>query len=299
MKTALRNAVENAKRVIGSTGERVLPEFVVILVTIMRRYKRRFGVFPNVVRPETFNEKVLCRMLFDRRPILTKLADKYAVRNYVKQRVGEHVLPEWYAVTTNPSTIPFDDLPDEFVVKPTHGSGWVYLVPDKALLNKRELIDTCHLWLNQNYYYVDREWVYQHIQPRIVVEEFIHDGFGPVPRDYRLFVFDGKVALIRVDAGRGDDRRWSHYGRSWDKLDVPCRFKDIEGGVVPPKHLDDMVRCAEILGAGLDFVRVDMYHTQDRMYFGEITTTPVAGMLGAYPDEFNRYLGTLWKLSLR
>jgi len=295
----LRNVIRKTQRVIRNTGEQVLPDFVIILVAVMRRHKREYGVFPNLVHPTTFSEKVRCRMVFDRRPILTTLADKLAVRDYVKQRIGDDVLPKRYFVTTNPSAIPFDGLPDKFVVKPTHGSGWVYLVPNKALLNKEELIETCSFWLKQNYYYVAREWVYKHIEPRIVVEEFISDGTGPVPRDYRLFVFGGRVGLIRVDVGSGEDRRWSHYSRSWDKLDVPCRFKDIEGGVDPPKRLDDMVWYAEILGEGLDFVRVDMYHAQDRVYFGEATTTPAAGTFVAYPHEFNRYLGSLWKVSLR
>jgi len=283
--------------VIARSGERVLPEFLVIFIFVMRRYKRRFGVFPNVFHPKTFNEKVLYRMLFDRRPILPQLEDKYAARDYVKQKIGEHVLPKWYFVTQDPSTIPFDDLPDEFVVKPTHGCHWVRLVPNKALLNRQELIDTCWNWLNQNYYDISRERAYKHIEPRIVVEELISDGSGLVPANYRMFVFDGRLELILVDVRRGESRHFVYYSRSWDKVDVPSRFKDID--VVRPKHLDDMVRYAEILGESLDFIRVDMYHTQDKVYFGEATTTPMAGTMTTYPHEFDLYLGSLWKLSLR
>jgi TupA-like ATPgrasp len=141
--------------------------------------------------------------------------------------------------------------------------------------------------------------VYKNIPQRIVVEEFISDGTGPVPTNYRLHVFGGSVELIVADVGRGrgEDRKFGHYSRSWEKLNVPCRFKDVE--VVRPKRLDDMVRYAEVLGEGLDFVRIDMYHAQDKVYFGEATTTPMGGVLPAYPHELNLYLGRLWKLSLR
>lgn len=297
-KTVIKNAIRKTEKLIRWTSEQFLPDCVMIFVTIMRRYKRGFGVYPNLLYPKTINEKILYRMLFDRRRILTQLEDKYAVRDFVKQKIGEHVLPKWHCVTTNPSTIPFDDLPDKFVVKPTHGSGWVRIVPNKALLNRQELIDTCRYWLNQNYYDMTREWAYKHIEPRIVVEELISDGTGPVPRDYRLFVFDGRVALIRVDVRTPQDLRWNHYDRSWNKLNVPCRFKNIEGEVTRPKHLDDMVRYAEMLGEDLDFVRVDLYHTQDKVFFGEATMIPMGGIMVAYPHEFNLYLGSLWKLSL-
>src|SRR5690348_1409659 len=280
----LKRIARKIKRTTVGGVEQVLPDPITSFTKIVRRHKRLFGVFPNLILPKTFNEKVLCRILFDRRPIWTTLNDKYAVRDYVRQKIGEDVLPEWYFVTKNPSTIPFDDLPNRFVVKPTHGSHWVRLVPDKALLDKQDLIDTCLFWLKQNYYYVSREWAYKHIEPRIVVEEFICDSTGPMPTNYRLHVFDGRVKLILADVGAGEVRRFVHYSRSWDKLRIPCRFKDVE--LACPKRLEDMVRYAEILDDGLDFVRVDMYHTQDKVYFGEATTTPMAGTMTTYPHEF-------------
>src|SRR5579864_1213626 len=163
-------------RVLKRAVTRMLPEPVVDAIVIMKGYKRQFGVLPNLVRPRTLNEKIVRRMLFDRRPILTQLADKYAVREYVKMRIGEHVLPTMYWVTTSPEDIPFDDLPTQFVVKPTHGSGWIHIVHDKAQLDQHEVVDMCRRWLSQNYYYWERERVYKNIEPRIIVEELINDG---------------------------------------------------------------------------------------------------------------------------
>ncbi len=111
------------------------------------------------------NEKVLHRNPFDRRAVLTQLADKAAVRSYVERRLGPQFLPKLYHLTSRPDTIPFDELPDRFVVKPTHGSGWVQLVTDKCTLDRAALIETCCDWLKRSYYKEGREIVYKNIKP--------------------------------------------------------------------------------------------------------------------------------------
>jgi hypothetical protein len=133
---------------------------------------------PECRQPRNFNEKLLYRILFDRRAVLTQIADKAAVRSYVENRLGPQILTKLYYLTDRPDTIPFDQLPDRFVVKPTHGSNWVQIVTDKSALDRAALIEICKGWLSQNYYEITREWVYKNIEPRIMVEEFIDDGTG-------------------------------------------------------------------------------------------------------------------------
>ena len=159
------------------TMKQMLPDPLFLILAHIK-YLREI---PNLIRPKTFNEKVLYRNLFDRRPLLAMFADKYTVREYVAEKVGAHILPELYHTTTEPETIPFDTLPDRFVLKPTHGSGWIELVPDKAKIDQEALIQTCKNWLSQNYYKSNREWVYKDIQPRIMVQEYIDDGHGLSP----------------------------------------------------------------------------------------------------------------------
>ena len=273
---------------------RLVPESAHVAIHVMQQRKRGVGLLPGLIRPKTYDEHVLHRIIFDRRPILTTLLDKYAVRDYVKERTGEHILTKLYLVTTTPAEIAFDDLPDKFVVKPTHGSGWIYLVPDKARAQRQDIIDRCTSWLNRNFYDVGREWAYKHIQPRIMVEEHVSDGSGPAPIDYKYYVFGGRVYLIQIVVGRFVASRQSFYDRSWNKLDVRLRAKSFEGEVPRPTHLDEMIAHAERLGEGLDFVRVDLYDTPDKVYFGEMTVTPARGTAAFKPDEFNRYLGRLW-----
>src|SRR5271168_2772382 len=126
-----------------------------------RRHRKTHGEFPNLIRPKTFNEKILYRLLFDRRSLLAQLADKLAVRDYVEPRLGAQVLPQLYYVSAHPDTIPFNQLPNKFVVKPNHGSGWVRIVTDKMALDQAALRETCAGWLSQNFYEITREWAYK------------------------------------------------------------------------------------------------------------------------------------------
>lgn len=282
-----------AQLVLERTVNALVPESAFIAFSGMRRHKRVLGVYPNLLRPKTFSEKILHRMVFDRRPILTMLQDKYAAREYVRERVGDHVLPSLYWVTKNPADIPFDKLPDRFVVKATHGCGWTYLVPDKSRVNRDDVMAKCVSWLSYNYYNRSTpEWAYKHIEPCIIVEEFISDGTGLTPTDYKFYVFGGRVHLIWAMTGRYVDLRSDAYTPSWHRIDRKRRGKSIGMPLPRPPHLDEMIRCAEILGADLDFVRVDLYDA-GKVYFGEMTLYPSGG--GEMSDpEANRYFGGLW-----
>jgi hypothetical protein len=267
--------------------KKALPSWLLLI----RRYRKAHGVLPNLVRPATFNEKILYRILFDRRPVLTQITDKAAVRPYVESRLGPQALPKLYYLTTRPDTIPFDQLPDRFVVKPTHGSGWVQIVADKSALDRRALIDICTRWLNQSYYEITREWAYKGIEPQIMVQEFIDDGNASRPNDYRLFVFGGTVELIQVDVGRLTTGRVRLYTPTWEKL-----APEPGGDVPPPAHLAEMIAAARTLCGNLDFVRVDFYDTAERLYFGELTTSPECAVGRFLLKGLDRHLGGHWQL---
>jgi hypothetical protein len=266
------------------------------LLTV-RRYRSRHGRFPNIIRPRTFNEKVLYRILFDRRNALTLVADKFAARSYVEARLGPSILPQLYHVTTDPDTIPFDSLPEKFVVKPSHGSGWSQIVTDKSTLDRAALVKTCRNWLKQSYYEITGEWAYKDIVPRIVVEQFIDDGTGNAPNDYKVYVFGGTIEMIQVDKNRFAAHRRRLYSPNWEKLPALYELDDINGDVLRPMHLAEMITAAEALGRGWDFIRADFYDIPERLYFGEFTTTPGCGMDRFRPAEYDRYLGRRWDRS--
>jgi hypothetical protein len=261
----------------------------------IRWWCKAHGVFPRIGRPITFNEKILSRNLFDRRAVFTQFADKAAVRSYVKRCLGPEILPQVYHLTTDPRTIPFETLPDRFVVKPTHGSGWVQLVPDKSKVDRAALVTTCANWLRRSYYKETREIVYKHIKPRILIQEFIDDGSGTTPNDYKLFVFDGVVQLIQIDIDRFNNHQQWFYTPMWKKLDVIYVCGNNGGEVKQPAHLAEMIKAAETLGRDWDFIRVDFYDVPHRLYFGELTLTPNGGYAPFCPKEFDYFLGSLWK----
>jgi TupA-like ATPgrasp len=267
--------------------KKAIPSWLVLI----RRYRKVHGVFPNFVRPATFNEKTLYRILFDRRTVLRQLADKAAVRSYVASRLGHQVLPKLYYLTTRPDTIPFDQLPERFVVKPTHGCGWVQVVTDKSAIDRDALVGICARWLNQSYYDITREWVYKGIEPQIMVQEFIDDGGGPVPNDYRLFVFEGTVELIEVNVGYLTKGRVRLYTPAWKKL-----APESPGDVPRPAHLAEMIAAAGTLCGELDFIRADFYDTPERLYFGELTTTPECAMGRFLLKGLDQHLGGRWNL---
>jgi TupA-like ATPgrasp len=284
-----------AARAFKNTVRALMPEPIAAILAAIRRHKRRVGTYPNLLRPTTFNEKVLYRSLFDRRPIWTQLQDKHTAREYVRARIGEEALPRLYSVTQDPTEIPFDELPQKFVVKPNHGSGWIVLVPDKAQVNRQELIETCRGWLRQNYYDYCQERQYKPIVPCIMVEEYIDDGTGVAATQYNLHVFGGRVEVISIMHGGPQDihryRRPADVTGRWENIqESNDRAQDLD----PPPHIATMIEYAEALGKGLDYIRVDLYDTPDKVYFGELTSTTGSGAIRFQPREIDRYLGKLW-----
>ena len=263
-------------------------------LVLTKRYWDRHGTIPNLLHPRTFNERILRRIAFNRDPLFALFADKWRVREYVEARLGPNVLPHVYHVTNNPDLIPFDDLPERFVVKPTHGSGWIRIVDSKVLLDRPDLIAQCKSWLAQNLYDTTREWVYRDIPPRILIEELIDDGHGTNPVDYKFMVYDGTVqailAVIRCRTGSC----YHYLTPDWEPLKVTLPGSGSKGTLPRPARLLEMIRAAEVLGAGIAFVRVDLYSTDEKIYFGELTTSPGCGMQTFSPASFDVYLGAFW-----
>src|SRR5688572_6976051 len=173
-----------------SYGERLLLE----------QYKRGTGKKLNTSNPQSFSEKLFCRMISWNRghnPIFTQLADKYAARAYVSSKVGEQHLVKLLWQGTDPRAIPFDTLPAEYVIKTNHGSRSNIVVkgnPDRIDI-VRQLSD----WLKSNYYWSDREYQYYHIKPRVMIEEYLSSQDGSGPLDYKFWCFKGIPEVIHVD----------------------------------------------------------------------------------------------------
>lgn len=254
----------------------------------------RIGYYPQLTDPRSFNEKVAHRKLYTDDDRFALVADKYAVRDYVRDRVGDHILNELYHVTNDAETIPFNDLPDEFVLKATHDSGSVEIVHDKSEEEFDKLRAQCRSWLEDEYGHCQHEYWYQEITPRIIIEELMKSGDGTVPFDYKFFVFHGRVEFVQVDQGRYEDHKRLFYDRDWNSQEFTVSYPKGDE-ISKPACLDEMIDIAESLGGTFDFARVDLYNPYgDEIRFGEITLAPGSGGERFDPIESDFELGSYW-----
>lgn len=256
----------------------------------------RLGYWPNIRNPRTFNEKIAHRQLFAPHPLAPLVSDKWRVRQYVAERGLAHILNEVYFVTDDPEKIPFDDLPDRFVIKANHGCSWNILVTDKRTLDRQKVVRQCKKWLGRKYgrASINYEEHYDSIPPLILVERFIEDQAHGVPVDYKFFCFHGAAHFVQVDVGRFRKHTRTFFDRRWRNTGV--RFNYPGGEAVPePLRLNEMIQVVEQLSDGIDFCRVDLYAPDnERIVFGEITLNP-EGSLGRFvPGEWDVRLGELW-----
>jgi hypothetical protein len=256
----------------------------------------RLGYWPDIRNPRTFNEKVAHRQIFAPHPLASVVADKWRVRQYVAERGLEGLLNDVYFATDDPAKIPFDDLPDRFVIKANHGCHWNIFVRDKQLLDRQSVIRQCRRWLSTKYDTVsyDNETHYRAIPPLILVEKLVDDGVHDFPLDYKLFCFHQTAHFVQVDIGRHAKRTKTIYDREW--RDTGIQFIYPRGELVPrPPRLSEMLQVAERLSGDFDFCRVDLYAPDaERILFGEITMSPAGGLGRFTPREWDHRLGELW-----
>ncbi len=261
------------------------------------RYKSAQKSFHSLLRPETFNQKLIYKMTYDRRPLLTTFADKLQAREYVRQKIGGEILVDLLLTNDRTEEINFDRLPRQFVMKANHGSGYVRIVKNKGEESESDLRQVCHKWLAQEYGASTGEWVYASIHPTIMVESFLDSGNGEVPNDYKFFVFNGKVFMIQVDSTRFTDHRRDLFSTDWKRFDVRYGYSQTGVPIPKPSALEKMINVAEHLGAKVDFVRVDLYEVGGRVFFGELTNFPEAAKGRFEPKAFDAFLGAQWRIS--
>lgn len=259
------------------------------------RYQSCQGEFSWLLRPRTFNQKLFYKMLYDRRPLLATFADKLLVREYVRQKVGGEILVNLLAVTDRPEEIDFEKLPRQFVLKANHGSGYFHIVMDKSVENETTMRQACAGWLSENYGEKTGEWVYKKIPPKIMVEALLIDHAGEPPCDYRFFMCNGKTAMIEVDMSFTEQPR-DLFTPDWQRLDVSDHLPGPGRSVPQPALLDQMMKIAERLSAEVDFVRVDLYEADDRVFFGELTNFPGNGAQRFNTRELDAWLGSHWRI---
>lgn len=269
---------------------------------LRKNFKEKLDYSLDLRNPKSFNQKVIWKKVYDRNPLLPVVADKYKVRNYLSEILGpdraEHILIQVLYITSNPETIPFEQLPKEYVIKACHGSGYNILIQNNDEINEGKIIAKCKEWLNMSYGLFKFEWAYWQIERKIIIEKLLRDSRGNLPKDYKFNMFNGKCKLIQVDHNRFADHRTTFYDENWNPL--PVKKKREKGPIEPkPQELPEMIELAELLSQPFDYIRVDLYLCDGQIYFGELTNYPASGMGRFEPYSYDLELGSYWKLKYR
>lgn len=275
--------------------------FVPDRVMLSIQYWIKFGRLPNLRNPKKFTEKIQLYKMLYRNPLLPVCADKYRVREYIKSKGLEDILVKLYGMYTKGEEIPFDSLPDKFVLKTNDGSGGnnVIICTDKSKLDIEETVKKLNSWLNVKEIDAGREWAYTGIPESVILaEEYLEKEENPESglEDYKIFCFHGKPYMIQYDSGRFTSHQRNFYDLEWKPLDIQCTYPNMTRDVVKPAGLKDMLKMAEILSKDFPFVRVDLYYVNNSIKFSELTFYPGSGYEQFVPDIHDEILGSLLKI---
>jgi hypothetical protein len=264
------------------------------------KYKYLIGKNLNLNNPHSFNEKLQWLKLHDRKPEYTKFADKYEVREHIRKTIGAEYLIPLIGVYDRIDEINWNDLPNSFVLKCTHGSSSNIICTDKEALNIDKAKKSLKKWVKKNWYWFGREWQYKNIKPRILCESFIVDESGIDLKDYKFMCFGGKVKCTFVCMNRntknGQVLNIDIYDTDWQLMPFK-RHAPNSGRLTPrPKDYEKMVYLAEILAKDTAFIRVDFYDTNEQLYIGELTLHPQSGFGKFLPESYDYLLGSWIKL---
>ncbi|MDN6291153.1 MAG: hypothetical protein L0J63_12865 [Tetragenococcus koreensis] len=259
-------------------------------------YKLKMKEELNLESPERYNEKLQWLKLYDHDPLYTDLVDKFEVRKHVEKLIGKDYLIPSYGVYNDYDEIDFDSLPDQFVLKPTHASGDVFLCKDKSTIDHQKLKKEIDRWLHKNYYNYHREWPYKNVKPRIVCEKFMIEQGSDRIKDYKFFCFNGKAEYMFVASDRGTNTKFDFYDREFNHLNLKQHYLKSDTAMPKPANYEKMLKLSEQLSVGFPHVRIDFYSINGRIYFGEFTFYHFSGFEAFVPDSFDFKLGSLLKL---
>lgn len=264
-------------------------------------YKRAFSRRLNLRNPQTLNEKIIWLKLNTYRdnPQVTQCADKYGVREYVQEAGFGHTLNQLYGVWDRAEDIDFTSLPDRFVLKCTHASGFNWLCSDKSTLDINACVAQMKKWLSYDFWRRHSELQYRKVPKRVIAERFLWDG--KIPTDYKFYCFHGHPLYVLVCSGtKAEHRKFYFFDREWNFCPITRDGQHAgEGFTLPrPACFDKMLECARALSEPFPFVRVDLYEDDGRVIFGELTFTPSAGMDTGRLPETDLILGKLLKLPI-
>lgn len=262
------------------------------------RFLKKLGYWPNIRSPSTFNEKIQHRKFYSQDSRYSLCSDKYAVRDYVAQRIKRNILIPLLDVVDKPNQLDFKSYGNNFVVKASHDSGSVHICKDgnydtKAITQKIDRALKIDNGIKRDEYW------YSQIQPKVIVEALLRHKDGRLPEDYKFHVFtqdEHQHVVVQVDYNREQGHHRTFYTPSGEILPFEIDKKSFGTELKTPEHFNEMIQIAKQLGGEFDYVRVDLYNIDGEIYFGELTFAHGSGFRRFKPASYDKTFGDYWRI---
>lgn len=283
-----KDPVFSFKRKVVNTFPKMSPDKWFLQV----KFYKYMGYKLDLKHPKTFNEKLQWLKLYDRNPLYTTLVDKYRVKQYVAEKIGEEYVIPTLAVYKSVDEIDLDKLPNQFVLKCNHDSGSIIICRDKSTFDLAAAKKKLNKALKYNYYLDSREWPYKNVARCIFAEEYIYHDDDLY--DYKFFCFNGSVKYYKIDYDRSSIHHATYFDREGNELpyyEVVCPKIENKRFDILYEEIETMISLSENLSKKLPFARVDFYCNSGAIKFGECTLYPTAGF-GTFSNlDFEMALG--------
>lgn len=262
-------------------------------------FAKATGSTLNLENPKTFNEKIQWLKLYDSTPIKTKLADKYLVRDWVKEKIGEKYLIPLLGVYDNFDEINFDELPNQFVIKCNHGCGYNIIVKDKTNFNKNSTRKKINNWMQENFaFHAGFQMHYENIPKKIIIEEYIRPEISNI--EIQSWCFNGELKFISYETDKNTENSYrAIFTPEWESENFTITSKErLNYSQLPqkPKYLDELKNIVNVLCQDFKHVRIDFIVMEDKLYFREMTFTSASGLSKFEPEDTKYRLGEMIKL---
>lgn len=295
----IKTFIENPQYFITSLAAKGWLDWVPDSLYLKLLYRVIMGRRLNLRNPKEYNEKLQWLKLNDRKPEYAIMVDKYEVRGYIAELLGEQYLISCLGIYDSIEDIDIDALPDRFVLKCTHDSGSVEICKDKSLFDMESAKQRLNQAMKRNYYATYREWPYKDVKPRIIAEGYLEGDEGDL-KDYKVMCFNGEAKIIEVHENRfveGKVHTQTFYDREWNIVPLTqVETVTVDRPGERPRQLDEILRLSELIAKDMYHVRIDWYIEGDKIYFGEITFFDGSGFESFSTPEMERMLGDMIKL---
>lgn len=276
--------------------EHYLPDSIYLQIF----WYKQFHTFLNLKNPRTLNEKLQWLKLHNRKPEFTMMVDKFEVKKYVANIIGEKYIIPSYGVWENFEDIQFDKLPEQFVLKCTHDNKSTVICHNKSTFDfdsAKEKLENC---LRRNFYWWSREWPYKNVKPRILAEQFLENSDRTAIVDYKFYCFNGQPEYFMYSVGEAAHNVRNHkFNLKLESIDYlfkknpTIRLDEID----LPDNIDEMIQIVKKMCVGFPHIRIDLYNIDGKIYFGEMTFYSGAGIINIDSKEYSDYLAGLIDLS--